>query len=80
LQWTTTIVTDDNVDVTGQDDNDDDNDDDAGDDASYTTSNWVGNRNRNNRNRDNRIDGNNACASTKATTLAERPLLCQGAG
>ncbi len=79
----TTIATDNDLDITGRDDNDDDNDDDddnAGNDASSTTSDGVDNRNCDNRNRDNRIDGNDACASAKATTLAARPLLRQGAG
>jgi hypothetical protein len=80
LRWTTTIATDDDADVTGRDDNVDDDDDDADNDASSTRSDGVDNRNRDNRNRDNRIDGNDACASAKAMTLAAHPLLRQGAG
>jgi hypothetical protein len=80
LRWTTTIATDDDVDVTGRDDNDDDDAGDAGDDASSTTSNGVDNRNRDNRNCDNRIGGNDACAAANTTTLAARPLSRQGAG
>jgi hypothetical protein len=76
----TMIAMDDDVDVTGRDHNDDDIDDDTGDDTSSTTSDGVNNHNRNNCNCDNRIDGNDACASAKATTLAARPLLRQGAG
>jgi hypothetical protein len=48
LKRTTTIATDDDVDVTGRDDNDDDNDDNAGDDASSTTSDEGNNCNRDN--------------------------------
>ena len=82
MRRTTTIATDDDVDVTGQDDNDDDN---TGDDASSTKSDGVDNRNRDNPNRDNPnrdncIDGNDACASAKAMTLAAHPLSQQGAG
>ena len=42
---------DENVDVTGQDDNNDDDDDDAGDDTSYTMSDEGDNHDRDNRNR-----------------------------
>ena len=71
---------DDDVNITGRDDNDDDNNDNAGNEASSTTSDGVDNRNCNNCNRNNGIDDNNTCASAKATTLAARPLLWQGAG
>ncbi len=74
------IATDANVDVTGREDNNDDNDPDVGDDASSMTSDGVDNRNRDNCNRDNLINGNDACASAKATTLAARPLSRQGTG
>jgi hypothetical protein len=64
--------------VIGRDVNDDDDDDDVGDNASSSTSDGVDNRNHDNRNHDNRIDGNDACASAKVTTLAARPLSRQG--